>query len=331
MVLINFSLYAKKLASLPEVEKPFQIAIADGQLFISDRSIKLHLYSLKDFSHKLITSKGEGPGETSATPDFTVYPDKVFTCRYRKGMLFDRNGTLQSEYKFSFFGLKEAYPVANYFVVFKSDPSAKKGYTAKEISIYRYTEKNEFDFKKLIYYKGHKNSDLKTGGKWDYPLIKDYFGFIVKDNNVFIADTERGFYVEIYDSEGGEVGKIRLYLEPLKVTDNDKKEIMGKIKKSPHWGIVNKMYQVFIPEYFPAFYRFAVDNQKIYFLTYKKENDRREVIITDYKGKILKNTTVPFLEEYEVHTNFSIEDDKFYYIKENEDTEEWELHVEDIK
>jgi hypothetical protein len=89
-------------------------------------------------------------------------------------------------------------------------------------------------------------------------------------------------------------------------------------------------YNFYFPEYFPGFYRFAVDKGKVYFLTYNRKGDQRELIVTDFNGKVLKQSYVPWVEN-EVYTNFSISNDMFYYIMENDETEEWELHVTDIK
>jgi len=333
MMLVDFSLYAKKLASLPEVIRPSRIVVDNGRLFISDHTVKLHLYSMKDFSYKLFARKGEGPGELRMSPWALVLPDSVFlNSSTRRGMIFSFDGQLLKEYKLLKFSSNRFFPVGKNFAILQNNPRVKKGYIGNEISIYEYNDKiNEFKFKKMIYYNEYNIYDRKTSGKWNYPLIKPYYGFIVKDDKVFIGDTDRGFYVEIYDSEGREVSKIRLYQDPIKIDDSFRKLIMQKFKEVPAWKTINDMYHVYFPEYYPAYYRFAVDNQKIYFLTFKMKDKRREVIITDYKGNILRHSYLPVLDEYDVFPIFSIEDDKFYYIKENEDTEEWELHVEDIK
>jgi len=327
IVLFNISLFAKKLASLPELEKPYKMKVYKGKLIVSDHSVKLHMYSMKDFSYKLLLKKGQGPREVLSPPDIGVYPNEIFAFGIWRGCSFTLDGVLKREYKAKI-SLNRALRVGENFAILSVSRSKISG-SAEEISIYQYTEDNEFKYKKMIYHNPTQKAK-KTGGKYDYPLIKSYFGFIVDDDKVFIGNTDMGGKFEIYDSDGGTVSTFRIDLRPVKISDQFKKEFLEQVKQSPHYNIVNNMYHIYFPEYFPAYYRFAVNDKKIYILTYNKKDNRREVIISDYYGKILGHTYVAWIENY-VHTNFSIEDDKFYYIKENEDTEEWELHVEDIK
>jgi len=327
IVLFNISLFAKKVASLPEVEKPSYIDIEKGRLFVSDSNVKLHLYWMKDFSYKLITKRGEGPGETRFHPYFWTYPDRIFTYSSKRGMFFSLDGELQKEIKIPLFSLSKACPIGKNFVVYQGAKNPKKGHTELEMSIYEYSEKQGFQYKKIIYYRDIKTKIIR--GKKRYPLIRPYFGFLVKDDRVFIGDCYRGFCVEIYDNQGNEAGKIKLFPDKVKVSEDFIKRATN-VLKSPKYDRVKSMYHIDFPEYYPDFYRFDVDKQKVYFLTYKKQDKYRELIITDYNGKILKRSYVPWVEN-EATINFAINNDKFYYIEENEDTEEWELHVEDIK
>jgi len=327
MMLINFSLYAKKLASLPEVQIPTRIMVYKGRLLVADHKIRLHMYIMKDFSYKLLATRGQGPQEILSPPDFVAYGDNFYIYSLGKGMFFSLDGTLKDEFKIDF-SINKALPIGKNYVVSDLSPSAKDGTTADQVSINEYSSQNGFQFKKMIYYRVRKFG--KNRSKNDYPLIKPFFGFFIEDEKVFIGNTEMGGLFEIYDSQGKEVRRFHIDLKPVKISNQFKKEYLEMAEQIPSFSIVKSMYNTYFPEYFPAYYRFAVGNQKIYILTYNKKNKDREVLITNYYGKILKQSYVPWIENF-VHTNFSIEDDKFYYIKENEDTEEWELHVEDIK
>jgi hypothetical protein len=137
--------------------------------------------------------------------------------------------------------------------------------------------------------------------------------------------------VAVFDSKGKEINRVNLLeVDKIKMTEQYKKELMERAKRQPSYKMIESMYNIIFPEYFPGFYRFAVDNGKVYFLTYLRKDDKREMIIADLKSKKFKRTFVPWVENG-VHTNFSIVNDKFYYIKENEEEEVWELHMETIK
>ena len=85
--------YPKKLTSLLEVSKPNDMIVNNGQLIISDWTVKVHLYSLKGFKYlKQDTRKGEGPGECQNIPRFWVGPEYIFLYYIGKCILFSREG-----------------------------------------------------------------------------------------------------------------------------------------------------------------------------------------------------------------------------------------------
>jgi len=329
MMLINFSLYAKKLAPLPEVLSPYKIAIKNKKLIISDHKVLLHMYSMDDFTYKLLSKKGEGPSESRIVQDFWLYKNRIFSYGAKKGMYFSYDGKYINELKIVVPGLNRACPVEENFLIYNNSNIRKKNHVSKEMSIYLYSKENGFKYKKLFYF--FEKQYGKTHGKPNYPLIKNYFGFIVEDGKVFVGDTYRGFSVEIFDREGKEAGKIRLYPERIKIPEAYINTSLKRLEKDPAYQAFSNMYYTYFPDYFPDFYRFDVEDGKVYFLTYKKIDGRREMIVTDFYGKILKRSSVPWIEDYNVHIYFAIQNEKYYYIIENQDTEEWELHVEDIK
>jgi len=329
LLIFTYVVHARKLASLPEVQRPFKIGIKNNKLFITDHSVLLHMYSMKDFSYKLLSRKGEGPGESRNTQNMWLYKDKIFTYGNIKGMYFSNDGDFLEEFKILLPALYSVCPLGNNFITKNGSRTVKKGHFAMEICLYKVNKEKDFKYQKILYYFDCEVG--KTNGRINAEIIKHYYDFIIEDDKVFVGDTSRGFYVEIFDSEGNEAGKIRLYIDRVKVPESLKDEAMKRLEKSPRISEFKAYYHPHFPEYYPEFYRFDAEDGKVYFLTYKKINDRREVIVTDYHGKILRRRSVPWSDDYSVHTNFAIVDDKYYYIKENEDSEEWELHVEDIK
>ncbi len=81
-----------------------------------------------------------------------------------------------------------------------------------------------------------------------------------------------------------------------------------------------------------------VRNGKIYIRTYITQNDKEKYHIFDLKGKELKTVFLPKPMLASLVTRlvsrivrfFDIDKDTFYYLVENEDEEEWELHFEPI-
>ena len=296
-----------KLASLPEVEKPGLILVKNGRLFVADSTVKLHLYSMKDFKYiKQISRKGEGPGELKYPPLFNIHHDYIFLFSSKKCAYFTRDGDYDREFIIKNITCNEVYPVKENFVGLKPGVNSRNDSSYSDISIYTRAKDNEFKFKKVVYYFERPPQKMR-GGKRDYVVISDYLGIIVREDKIYIGDSSRGLFVAVFDANGQEIGRVNLgKFDKIKMTEQYKNEFMERIKRNSSYNIVNSMYNIIIPEYFPGFYRFAVDNGKVYFLTYLKKDDKREIIIADFKGSPPKRVYVPWVEN-DAYINFSIE------------------------
>jgi hypothetical protein len=324
-------LYSKRLAVLPEVGKPQDMVVDNGQLFISDQTVKVHVYSMKDFKYQAqISRQGQGPGECEYVPIFRVGPDYIFLYSLGKGIFLSRDGRLKRELRIPRKGTESIAPLGEDFVCQTWGKNKRNDHNYYDISIYSYTEEQGLNYKKILYYFDLPPSK-RRGGKWNYHIFREYNDYVIYDNKVFVGDSTRGIFAAVFDNQGNEINQIKLDVKEIKLTAEYKKHLMDMLKQNPEWEMANSIYNIVLPEYFPAFYRFSVNNGKVYFLTHKlKGNNQREVIITDLKGNLLKRTYVPWIEN-ELRIDYAIENDKFYYILANETTEDWELHMEEIK
>jgi len=67
-------------------------------------------------------------------------------------------------------------------------------------------------------------------------------------------------------------------------------------------------------------------------ITYKEDNGKSEIFVLDLQGKELKHTWIEFKSHDSFIPNpYLILNDKLYQTHENEENEEIELHVNDIK
>jgi hypothetical protein len=331
MIVISIiPLYSKKLGALPELDKPDEMLVNNGQLIISDETVKVHLYALKELKYlKQVTRKGEGPGECFFRPRFWVGPD--FICLHNPGkcMFFSRNGEYKRELRITGKDMGTAVPIGRNYLVERFGRKPGKSVYYKDLSIETYSKEKGFQCKKLIYHHEHPPRQRK-GGKFSHTIPREYVDFIIVNDKVLVADSMWGLFAEIYDREGNRISQIKPHIEKIKVTEKFKTNVLETFKKNSQWAQFKQMYYLVFPEYFPAIFKFSVDKGKIYFMTYNQKQDKREIIITDWQGNLLKRTFVPWPED-EIQLNYSIENDKYYYLLENEDTGEWELHMEEIK
>lgn len=102
---------------------------------------------------------------------------------------------------------------------------------------------------------------------------------------------------------------------------NSGKAIYGGIKK---W--------IKFPDYFPIIQRFNVSDNIIYVLTFNREENKSEFFLFNMKGEFLKKLMVPFAVKDPVgFYPYYINNGKLYQLIENEETDLWELHLEEIK
>jgi hypothetical protein len=65
--------------------------------------------------------------------------------------------------------------------------------------------------------------------------------------------------------------------------------------------------------------------------TFKREKEKSEFYIFDLDGKLIRKVMAPIREaEFLLAYPFTIANGKIYQVTENEDTEEWELHIDNI-
>jgi len=327
-VAIMVPLLAKKLGNLPEVYRSSSIFVYNNQLYVLDYKNHIDLYSLKPFRYiKQVSRYGSGPGETPGIPQVIIYPDYLYLYRYGKCMFFSLNGDYLKEFRVPNPNLILFAPIGKNFIVEKSIMAAKSH--DLDLSICSYKEKEGIKHKKVVYVLNVP--DLRTiNKKVELMAFSDYWRYIIFDNKVFLADSTRGIFAEIYDSEGNRINQIRLNNEKLIIPEERKEALKKEYDSNPENKAYENIYFLGFPEYYPAFHNFFVGKDKLYFVTYKTQGNKREIIVTDWKGKLLKKAYVPVIYPGERFAG-AIANDKLYYIFDNEESEEWELHVEDIK
>ena len=322
---IIFFVSGEKLATFDNIYRPYKFQVEGNDLYVVDGSV-IKLISMKDF--KFITQfgkKGEGPGEFKYSPQIVVFPDQVFVSSRGKVTFFTRNGKLINEKRVQNQIVIGVYRVKGNYFGAKPNFNPKKLYAIVNIKVLD----SDFNIIKEIYTYTFPKGDFKVIAKGltkkqNLNMLPNYFNTITDGDFIFIGDTNKGFFIEIYDHEGNRVNTIKKNIEKLKVSDKYKKKEMDKLKKSKNWDQNKKMFNYIFPKYFPAYKKLIVNNNKIYVLTYKTDGEKRELIILDFQGDILKKTFVPEEKYYNICNN------KFYYFVDNEEDEVMEFHSIDL-
>jgi len=327
VMLCSLPLFAKKLAVLAELQKPESMIVNGDLLLIGDSAPMAHLYNLKDFSYRQLSKRGDGPGEISANPRISITKDSLFLYNLGRCIFFSREGKLEHQFRIKRMGTRYLYPFGKNYLMDRFGKT-EDGKNYSKLFLVSYSKNTGVKDLKLLYSSVYTVPN-RTDGKQPLRMIPTYFATDVFKNRLFVHDNTKGIYCEIFDLEGNPVGKINLPYKKKKVPDNYTDKMIRLIKSKKAWDWFQSTHYFDVPKYYPPFYRFAVDDNKAYFLTFNEKEGKRELLTTDWEGNLLKRSYVPWVGETP-HTYFDIQKNKFYYIQENEDTEQWELHVEDI-
>lgn len=314
-------LFAQETAALPEIMKPQYIDVEDNRLYVSEKS-SISVFSLETFKLlKRFGRKGEGPGEFQYTPYVTVCPDYLLVSQLNKIQFFSKEGTFLKEKRKPHILMFMLYPLGNRFVGYT--PRYKRG--SKTITCVFALLDNDLKSRKDVFTfteKRLRQGDRKRNAFDRYCLYK------VFEDKIFIADSGKGFFIDVFDADGNRLYEIVKDFEKEKVTDTDKEEYIRRWKQRQE-EIGEKpdpRMKFLFPEYFPAINHFTVNSGKIYAVTYKKRDNKNEVVVMDLKGTVLKKGFISYNEM----ALGAIYNDKYYRLRDNAETEMWELFIEKI-
>jgi len=318
--------WAEKVTTLTEVLKPTVIQVDDSQFYIVEGAT-IFIYSLKDYKLiKKFGKEGQGPGEFATNPQLPtiidVSTDEIIVNSIGKLSYFTKDGNFKKEIKtvspsFNF------QPMGDRFIGMGRVQDDKKLYNTVNI----------FDSKlakiKEIY---RADTGLRGPGK-GIEAIQKVFWFQYYDNKIFLpgqTDDE----IDVFDKDMNKLFTIKVEAKKIKISDEFKKEVINQFKTTPG---TKEIFDAFLKpvrfsEYFPTILFFFCADDILYVMTWNRENEKNEFYTYDMKGKLIKKLWIPLAyQDYLQPFPLSIKNGKLYQVVENIDTEEWELHISEIK
>ncbi len=324
-------LFAEKLAQLPEITKPYRMRIQNNRIFVAAGGSRwnVFIYSLKDFKHiKTFGKKGEGPGEYLSTMDLKVTPKWLAVNTEGKLMFFTHDGAFSME-RGTYPNHREMTPIGeNYVALIHETGKGNKSWVTDIVLL----DKNLKVQTKLSQLELPRAKTYKNG-KRDLLVFQDQQSYEIYEDRIYVGATPKGFFFEVFDGNGKSLYTIEKTYKRRKVTSAHKDTLLKSLGEGPGGERRKKQYNPVFPEYFPAYDRFFVNDGRIYVYIYNRSNkgekengkDHVEIISLDLKGKELARNTVPVAGIHHIYGG------KYYYLKENEAEEEWELHMAPLK
>lgn len=338
MLLIATVVFAVKVGDLPNLLKPdFLYVEGDDFILIEMVTHSIHVYSLKTLELKYkLGSKGEGPGEFKQPPSIqAVTPDYILGCDWTKGIWFSRDGKVIKEVTFPDAGLREITPVKDNYVaeaMISNPQSAYIGIAAVLLNP-KFEKIKELARCEKVF---RIQFEHQTREQRETDILYHCVAFKVYDNKIFKANTQKGFYFDVFDHQGNLLYTIDKndQVKKIKVDDDFKKKAVEYMKLNNRAYFETQGKFLFL-EYFPAFRGFRINDKKIYVFTYEQKDGMHELIILDLKGKILDRVFLPVktvLPTPRIARDdpSSIYNGVLYELIENDETEVWELHKTNI-
>jgi hypothetical protein len=327
LVLLVFSvvIHGERVAVLPEIMKPVTLAVDDTQFYVTEGA-SIYIYSLQEFKMlKKFGREGQGPQEFQIHPRVPlvvdVMTDRLIAISIGKISYFTKKGEFIKEVKSS--GL-----------VFYPKPFGDQFLAVSEIvhDGIRYGVINIHDSKlnkiKEIY---RAKSGFQQPGQGTLVLNKAFMVQSIKGKILLPGKDDAT--IDVFNNQMKKLFSIHLDQKRIKVDQKFKDQVIHHAKTSPESKDLYPFIKPLIfPDYFPVIAAFFTDEDTIYVMTYKKENSSNEFFTYDINGKFKKQLMIPIQYETELKIYpITIHKEKLYQIVENEEEEEWEFHMSDIK
>ena len=314
---------------LNDLTNPSGFASDGNHLYIIEFP-RIYMYSLTDYRLlKEFGKQGEGPGEFLRYARIHFQPDYLIIQSQNRVSYFSRDGKYIQEKKTPIAFDRGAKPLGNRWVVSHTVPGNNDPrQTDLTVNIY---DSNFKKVKEIYRQKYYFQIGKPVNGIY---LAEDGrrlgIRFWVYDNRIYIEgeDGETG-NIYVYDNNGQKIDTLHQEFEKVKVTDTHKKAVEDfyNMKRRRLFAIVTERGWLYWPDFFPAVRWLSVEDNQIAIIPYKKKQGKNQLFIFDLKMKLLKQVSLPGLEEtmFSFYP-FTIKNGKLYRLVENQD-EAWELHV----
>ena len=297
-LIIVMNLSAQKKIDIPDLQKPHQIVVEGNDLYIFDENdYSLHVYTISPFALKLkVGKKGDGPNDFKYLPFVYVQPETLACTDFIKTIWFSKNGKILKVKNYADF--KNFSLTAEMLLIPVRERFVQITADHEHQKRNVYLLDSEFKTIKELY-------EGPFTWRTDAP-IHYRTDTLVYEDMIFISDTQKGFHIMVFDDRGNHLLTI------------DKSQDIEKVPNRP------------------LMHQYCVSNKKIYATTYKKKDDKTELIILNLKGRILRRLYLPLksiqpkrgVVRYDL---FFVGQEKLYELIKNSETGRWELLITDLE
>ena len=330
MLMCLVPVFAERVTVLSEVFNPGDIQVGDKYIYVVQEA-EVFLYSIDDYNLvRKFGKRGEGPREFILSDDnmvfLSVQPDYLLVNSVKRMTYFSVDGRYLRERHNSAGQWME--PLGSNFVGIKRvyDPD---GTRYRKLTLFN----EKLELVKTVYQEFDGiQPRLKIIEAVTWPTSNIYR---IYDGRIFVADKEKTIHV--YDRDGKPLYDIDLPFPRIKVDSAVREKFLRFYREEEQywrlrWDRLKSWFR--LPDALPVISTYQVNDDCIYILTHQKIESKDEILVLDLKGN-LKRRAVVSLNKFDQSIfnifNFDISGGRLYQYAENPDTEEYELHVFDLR
>jgi hypothetical protein len=317
----------QQIVKIPDAFKPTQIHVTKDHMYIVD-GVTVLIYALTNYQLiKRIGKEGEGPQE---------FKDAIYWIYFRNNRMI-----VNSQAKISYFSLegefineKRAFagsragdfcPIGNQFVAVQ--------FLAEKQTFYRTVNIYNSDLKKIkeIFRIREEFQPGKYMRAYSEPKT-----FTVYGDKIYVS-FDNDLKITVFDEQGNEVFFIKKEYKRIAITKEHQQAAHLYFKTD---GYYKKYYErikplLEFPSQLPALKTFTFSEDKLYVHTYNKKDKKTGFYVFTPTGKFLEELFLPIIGEeeftYQLQTLYELKNGRLYQLVENEETEEWEVHISSLK
>jgi hypothetical protein len=322
--MFSLPVHGGQVFSLENQVNPQALEADNNRLYVS-AGTTVSIYWLKDFKLiKQFGQEGSGPGEFQKYFDTGVgmKPNgkNLAVISPWKISLYTKSGRFVSEKRATagYFHI----PFGEGYVGMRTKQKEKT--TWRTVNIYD----KDFNLVKEIAQKKHFFNRNKSVD----PVNVRVPMYHVYKNRVY-SENQQGTF-DVFDAKGNRLFTFGEEIKRRKVSDEDKKNYHDYYKTHPQYKPQYHALKHLLkfPENYPRARYFDVKDGHVYVFTYINKNGQSELLIYNLDGKLKRTVYIdmPEINPQVVFPLVTVKNNKVYQMIENEDTEEFELHVTDI-
>ncbi len=194
---------------------------------------------------------------------------------------------------------------------------------------------SKFKKKKDLYQFEYSSARVPKTNKRNISPISDCRKYIVENDRIYLGDTKKGFFYVVFDAKGKKICEINKNVEERKVTNREIEHLTEDFRNfwGNRWDWWKSQFNLVFPKYYPPYLNFSVYNKKIFIIMYPNMVENTQVIlITNEKGDSLKEKKITAIDHDIINNNqFYIYKGCLYYLKENEDTGNFFVHIVNLE